>query len=60
MSEFVFNVPPTAKVIWRWGNGLESPLTDWRSRGSSSGTLCIRQGNKWKITKPTDHKQNFR
>ena len=21
---FVFNVPPTAKVIWRWGHGLVS------------------------------------
>ena len=26
---FVFNVPPTAKVKWRWGHGLKSPPTDW-------------------------------
>ena len=26
---FVFNVPPTAKVIWRWGHGLKSHPTDW-------------------------------
>ena len=26
---FVFNVPPTAKVIWRRGYGLKSHPTDW-------------------------------
>ena len=26
---FVFNVPPTAKVIWRRGHGLKSHPTDW-------------------------------
>ena len=26
---FVFNVPPTAKVIRRRGHGLKSHLTDW-------------------------------
>ena len=26
---FVFNVPPTAKVIWRWGHSLKSQPTDW-------------------------------
>ena len=26
---FVFNVPPTAKVIWRLGLGLKSHPTDW-------------------------------
>ena len=26
---FVFNVPPTAKVIWRWCHGLKSHPTDW-------------------------------
>ena len=26
---FVFNIPPTAKVIWRRGNGLKSHPTDW-------------------------------
>ena len=30
----VFNVPPTAKVIWKRGNGLKSHPTDWRSRES--------------------------
>ena len=37
--EFVFNVPPTAKVIWRQGHGLESHPTDWRTQGSNSGPL---------------------
>ena len=32
---FVFNVPPTAKVIWRRGHGLKSYPTDWRSRESN-------------------------
>ena len=26
---FVFNVPPTAEVIWRRGHGLKSHPTDW-------------------------------
>ena len=26
---FVFIVPPTAKVTWRWGQGLTSYPTDW-------------------------------
>ena len=26
---FVYNVPPTAKVIWRRDNGLKSHQTDW-------------------------------
>ena len=26
---FARNVPPTAKVIWRWGHGLKSHPTDW-------------------------------
>ena len=26
---FVFNIPPTAKVIWRQGHGLKSHPTDW-------------------------------
>ena len=26
---FVFNVPPTAKVIWRQGHCLKSHPTDW-------------------------------
>ena len=28
VSEFMFNVPPTAKVTWRWGRSLESHPTD--------------------------------
>ena len=35
VSEFVFNIPPTAKVIWRQSHALESQLTDWRSWGSN-------------------------
>ena len=26
---FVFNVPPTAKVIWRRGHSLKSHPADW-------------------------------
>ena len=26
---FVFNVPPTAKVIWKRGHSLKSHSTDW-------------------------------
>ena len=33
-----FNVPPTAKVIWRWGHGLKSHPTDWWSWESSLST----------------------
>ena len=29
MLMLVFNVPPTAKVIWRRGQGLKSHPTDW-------------------------------
>ena len=28
MSVLVCNIPPTAKVIWRWGRGLESHLAE--------------------------------
>ena len=28
----VFNVPPTANVIWRWGQDLEAHLIDWASQ----------------------------
>ena len=31
MYVFVFNVPPTAEVIQRWGHGFKSHPTDWRS-----------------------------
>ena len=26
---FVFNLPPTARVIWRPGHGIKSHPTDW-------------------------------
>ena len=29
---FVFNVPPTAKVIWRRGHGFKSHPIDWDTR----------------------------
>ena len=32
---FVFNVPPTAKVIWIRGLGLKSHRTDWLNRESN-------------------------
>ena len=38
----VFNVPPTAKVIWRWGHGLKSHPTDWRSRESNLRPLVYK------------------
>ena len=39
---FVFNVPPTAKVIWRRGHGLKSHPTDWRSRESNLRPLVYK------------------
>ena len=39
---FVFNVPPTAKVIWRWGHGLKSQPTDWRSWESNLRPLVYK------------------
>ena len=41
VCEFVFNVPPTAKVIWRQGHSLESHPTDWRSQLSNSGPQVV-------------------
>ena len=38
----VFNVPPTAKVIWRRGHGFKSHPTDWRSRESSLRPLVYK------------------
>ena len=38
----VFNVPPTAKVIWRRGHGLKSHPTDWRSRESNLRPLVYK------------------
>ena len=39
---FVFNVPPTAKVIWRRGHGLKSHPTDWWSRESNLRPLVYK------------------
>ena len=39
---FVFNPPPTAKVIWRRGHGLKSHLTDWWSRESNLRPLVYK------------------
>ena len=37
---FVFNVPPTAKVIWGWGHGFIENLSDRLEKlGSNSGHL---------------------
>ena len=35
---FVFNIPPTAKVIWRRGHGLKSHPTDLSSPGIEPAT----------------------
>ena len=39
---FVFNVPPTAKVIWRRGHGFKSHLTDWWSPESNLRPLVYK------------------
>ena len=39
---FVFNVPPTAKVIRRRGQCLKSHTTDWWSRGSNMRPLVYK------------------
>ena len=39
---FVFNVPPTAKVIRRRGHGLKSHPTDWWSRQSNLRPLVYK------------------
>ena len=45
VAVFVFNVPLTAKVIWRWGQGLKSHPTDWWCQGplteQSSDLFCL-------------------
>ena len=43
VNEFVFNIPPTAKVIWRRDHSLRVSLTDWKSLRSNSGPLGTRQ-----------------
>ena len=35
---FVFNVPPTAKIIWRQGHCLKSHPTAWLTRGIEPAT----------------------
>ena len=35
----MFNVQPTAKIIWCWGRGLKSNPTDWRSQGINTQSL---------------------
>ena len=39
----MFNVPPAAKVTWRWDHGLESHLTNWKSLKLNLGRLDTRQ-----------------
>ena len=39
---FVFNVPPTAKVMWGRGHGLKSHPADWRSRESTLRPLVYK------------------
>ena len=39
---FVFNVPPTAKVILTWGHSLKSHPTDWGSWESSLQPLVYK------------------
>ena len=39
---FVFNIPPTAKVIWRQGHSLTSHPTDWWSRESNQRPLVYK------------------
>ena len=38
----MFNVPPTAKVIWRRGHGLKSHPKDWRSWESNLRPLVYK------------------
>ena len=42
-GEFMLNVPPPAKFIWRWGYSFESHPIDWMSWGSNLGPLRRRQ-----------------
>ena len=39
---FVFNLPPTAKIIWRPGHSLKSHPTDWWSRESNLWPLVYK------------------
>ena len=39
---FVFNVPPTAKVIWKRGHSFKSHPTDWWSRESNLRPLVYK------------------
>ena len=42
VAVFVFNVPPTAKVIWRRGHGLKSHPIDWWSQESNLRPLVYK------------------
>ena len=44
---FIYNVPPTAKVIWRRGHGLKSHPTDWWSRESNLRLIPGLQGKRF-------------
>ena len=55
MSEFLFNVPLTAYVLWIGRYSLESHLTHWRSQGSTSGT----PGYKVSGVYPLHHSGSF-
>ena len=48
----VFNVPPTAKVIWRRGHGLKSHPTDRRSRESNLRSL-VNKIDKGRYKEPS-------
>ena len=39
--EFIFDVPPTAKVIWRQGHGLYSHLT--------TGGIVVQTEDPWTL-----------
>ena len=41
-----FYVPPAAKVIWRRDLGLKSQPKDWRSPGSNSNCLEVKNTTK--------------
>ena len=48
----VFNVPPTAKVIWRRDHGLKSHPTDRRSRESNLRSL-VNKIDKGRYKEPS-------
>ena len=54
VSELVFNVMSTYKVIWRRRQGFESHLEDWVSRESNSEPLGTRR-----VVYPLHHDGSF-